>query len=285
MKYAFIQTHQQHYSVQTLCKYLGVSRSGYYSWLKWEPGIRLQQNNKLTARIRDIHVRTHQAYGTLKIWKQLKAEQLDCGRDRVARLRREAGIQTKRRKRFVLTTKSTYNSWMAPNLLNRQFDVDAPNKAWVGDVTFIPTQEGWLYLATVIDLFSRKVIGWSMSERNNVELISNALQMAIDDRKPPKGLIHHTDRGNIYSSYRYRNLQENYGMISSMSGKGDCFDNAVAESFFASLKNEFTFYKTYSTRQEAKSDIFKYIEVFYNRQRLHQTLGYQTPVQKELKAA
>ena len=211
----------------------------------------------------------------------MKQQKIHCGRDRVARLRREANIETRRRKRFKVTTHSKYTLWIAPNHLARQFAVKQPNQAWVGDVTFIPTREGWLYLAIMIDLYSRKVVGWSMSDRNNVKLVSAALQMALDERSPDRGLIHHTDRGNLYAAQSYRTILDKYGLIASMSRKGDCYDNAVAESFFASLKNELVHFKNYNTRQEAKSDIFRYIEIFYNRQRIHQTLGYQTPLQKE----
>ena len=243
--------------------------------------LRKQQDLQLIQHIKTMHYDHHQAYVTLKIWQLLKQRHIVCGRDRVARLRREAKIETKRRKRFTVTTRSKYTLWIAPNLLKRQFTVLKPNQVWVGDVTFIPTREGWLYLAVLIDLFSRKVVGWSMSDRNNVKLVSNALQMALNERLPAKGLVHHTDRGNLYAAHAYREIQENYGLVASMSRKGDCYDNAVAESFFATLKNEITIFKNYSTRQEAKSDIFSYIEIFYNRQRLHQTLGYQTPLEFE----
>ena len=240
-----------------------------------------QEDLRLIQHIKKLHYDHHQAYGTLKIWQLLKQRHIVCGRDRVARLKREAKLETKRRQRFKVTTHSKYTLWIAPNRLDRQFTVLEPNKVWVGDVTFIPTREGWLYLSVLIDLFSRKVVGWSMSDRNNVKLVSAALQMALDDRSPPKGLIHHTDRGNLYAAHAYRSLQEQHGLIASMSRKGDCYDNAVAESFFASLKNEMTIFKNYSTRQEAKSDIFSYIEIFYNRQRIHQTLGYKTPLEFE----
>lgn len=204
-----------------------------------------------------------------------------CGRDRVARLRRSENIETKRRKRFKTTTHSKYTLWIAPNLLQREFTVHKPNHVWVGDVTFIPTREGWLYLAIMIDLYSRKVVGWSMSDRNNLKLVTAALEMALNERQPELGLIHHTDRGMLYAAHSYRALQEKHGLVPSMSRKGDCYDNAVAESFFASLKNELVYFKDYKTRQEAISDIFSYIEIFYNRQRLHQTLGYQTPIQRD----
>lgn len=285
MKYAFVKVYRQQYTVRALCRTLGISRSGYYHWLSREPSKRQQTDNHLTEKIHCIHRKSHETYGTLRVWQQLKSESIACGRDRVARLRREAGLQTRRRKRFKITTFSRYTPGIAPNLLARQFNVDAPNKAWVGDVTFIPTREGWLYLATMIDLHSRKVVGWSMSDRNNVALACSALEMAIETRKPKPGLIHHTDRGNLYTSYKYQKILKVHGMIPSMSRKGDCYDNAVAESFFASLKIEWIFYKDYRTRREAKSDIFKYIEIFYNRQRLHQTLGYQAPEQYELNAA
>lgn len=166
---------------------------------------------------------------------------------------------------------------MAKNSLNRKFSTDSPNQIWVGDVTFIPTREGLLYLAVMIDLFSRKVVGWSMSNKNNVQLVSDALNMAVINRRPDRGLTHHTDRGNLYVSHKYRALQAKHDIVASMSRKGNCYDNAVAESFFASLKNERVHFKDYRTRQEAKSDIFQYIEIFYNRQRLHQTLGYISP--------
>lgn len=281
MKYAFVEEHCEQYSTSLLCQYLGVSRSGYYHWLSRPESVRKRADKELTAHIKQYHYRYYEAYGTLRLWKLLNAKGIVCGRDRVARLRRAANIETKRRRRFKVTTHSKYTLWIAPNLVKRQFTVGKPNHVWVGDVTFIPTREGWLYLAVVIDLYSRKVVGWSMSDRNNLSLVMSALQMAIDKRSPLAGLIHHTDRGSLYAAHRYRALQEEHGIISSMSRKGDCYDNAVAESFFASLKNELVYFKHYNTRQEAKTDIFRYIEIFYNRQRLHQTLGYQTPIQRE----
>ncbi len=281
MKYAFIEEHCERYSIRLLCQHLGVSRSGYYHWLSRPESRRKQEDRRLTAHIKRFHYRYYEAYGTLGIWKLLNQQGVMCGRDRVARLRRSANIETKRRKRFKTTTHSKYTLWIAPNRLEREFTVTKPNHVWVGDVTFIPTREGWLYLAVMIDLYSRKVVGWSMSDRNNLQLVTAALTMALDERLPPAGLIHHTDRGMLYAAHSYRALQETHGIIPSMSRKGDCYDNAVAESFFASLKNELVYFKHYNTRQEAKSDIFRYIEIFYNRQRLHQTLGYQTPIQKD----
>ncbi len=209
-------------------------------------------------------------------------EGISGGRDRVARLRRQQAIDAKRRKRFVVTTRSKHRDWIAPNRLKRNFTVTQPNQVWVGDVTFVATRQGWLYVAVLVDLYRRKVVGWSLSKNNNGPLVEDALKMAITHRKPKSGLIHHTDRGATYAMQSYRNLVEQQGMISSMSRKKDCWDNAVAESFFANLKNELTYYQTYNTREEAQSAIFEYMEIFYNRQRLYQTLNYQTPEQHEL---
>ena len=187
----------------------------------------------------------------------------------------------KRRKRFIATTRSKYSKWRAPNLLQRNFTARQPNEVWVGDVTFVPTQQGWLYLAVLIDLYSRQVIGWSMSNRNNTPLVSAALEMAIARRQPAKGLIHHSDQGQTYAAQFYRDLLEENGMMPSMSRKGDCWDNAVAESFFATLEFELIEQQVFPTRDRAKSAIFEFIEVFYNRQRAHQTLDYRTPLEVE----
>lgn len=285
MKYAFVEEHACQYSVKALCEHLKISRSGYYDWFSRPESQRKRQDRWLTQQIKTRHYRYHEAYGTLKMWALLKQQGIVCGRDRIARLRRQAMLETRRRKRFKVTTHSTYTHWIAASHLARDFTVTEPNRVWVGDVTFIPTRAGWLYLAVMIDLFSRTVIGWSLSDRNNAKLISDALQMALDERTPPTGVIHHTDRGSLYAAKRYRALQEQHGIIASMSRKGDCYDNTVAESFFETLKNELVHFKNYHTRQEARTDIFRYIEIFYNRQRLHQTLGYQTPLQKEQSVA
>lgn len=285
MKYAFVRDCRHQHSVKVLCRSLGVSRSGYYHWLSAPVSRRERLDSELTDKIQTIHTQSHESYGTLRVWNQLKSEKIMCGRDRVARLRREAGLQTKRRKRFKITTFSRYTPGIAPNRLDRHFAMDHPNQAWVGDVTAIPTREGWLYLAILIDLYSRKVVGWSMSNRNNVHLVSAALNMAIQARRPKAGLIHHTDRGNVYTAHQYQAILRSHQIVPSMSRKGDCYDNAVAESFFASLKNEWVFYKDYKTRNDARSDIFRYIEIFYNRQRLHQTLNYRSPEQHEQNAA
>jgi putative transposase len=264
-----------------MCKVLVVSPSGYYSWKTRSPGSRELFNKFLVSQIRQVHIASRQNYGAIKTWMALKATGIACGKHRIARLRRINGIQAKRRKRFKLTTLSKNTEWIAPNRLNRCFQVARPNQAWVGDVTFIATRAGWLYLAVLLDLYSRKVIGWAMSEQNNKQLVTSALDMALERRKPCSGLIHHTDRGSIYGSEDYRNKLVASGLIPSMSRKGDCYDNAVAESFFSTLKNELLYGQRFITREHARSEIFKFMEIFYNRQRLHQTLNYVTPEMAE----
>lgn len=283
MKYAWIE--QQAFPVAVSCRVLGVSRSGFYEWRGRGPSRRIQTDLRLLGPIRRIHRQSRQAYGTRKIHQALLGEGIACGRDRVGRLRKQAGIITKRRKRFVVTTRSKHRHWIAPNVLNRAFTAAAPNQVWVGDVTFIPTQAGWLYLAILMDLHPRKVVGWSMSNRNDQTLVSDALTMAVARQQPATGLIHHSDRGSVYASQRYRDQLTSHGMISSMSRKKNCWDNAVAESFFSTLKNELTWGVIYRNREQARSAIFEYIEVFYNRQRLHETLGYRTPTQVEQNAS
>lgn len=214
----------------------------------------------------------------------MKRQGIACGKHQVARLRRVNGIVAKRRKHFIATTRSKYTKWIAPNLLQRDFTVQRPNQVWVGDVTFVPTQQGWLNLAVLIDLYSRQVIVWSMSNRNNTALVLGALEMPIARRQPSKGLIHHSDQGQTYAAQSYRDLLSQHSMTLSMSRKGDCRDNAVAESFFATLEFELIEQQVFATRDQARSAIFHFIEVFYNRQRAHQTLGYQTPVEVDLLA-
>lgn len=281
MKYAWIDRQRRRYPVAISCRVLGVSRSGFYEWRGRPPSRRAQHDRQLLGHIRRIHYQARENYGTRKVYKALHAEGIVCGRDRVGRLRQQAGIIAKRRKRFVITTRSKHRYWVAPNLLARDFTAKAPNQVWVGDVTFIPTQAGWLYLAVLMDLHPRKIVGWSMSNRNDQALVTDALKMAARQQRPAAGLIHHTDRGSVYASHDYRRQLKHYRMISSMSRKKDCWDNAVAESFFSTLKNELTWNVTYTNREQARSAIFDYIEVFYNRQRLHETLDYRTPVQVE----
>jgi putative transposase len=264
-----------------LCGALQVSRSGYYSWLTRPLSAREQANRQLLVKIKAVHQNSRQTSGSDKVWRQLIQKGEVCGRHRVARLRRINGIEAIRMKRFRASYGARNSEPMSCNILNRQFSRAEADRAWVTDTTFIATRQGWLYLAIVIDLYSRKVVGWALEARNNTELVCHALLMAIDDRQPKPGLLHHSDQGNTYTSHQYRGLLEQHKMISSMSRKGNCHDNAVAESFFGNLKNELTYHRDFKSRQEARSAIFDYIELFYNRNRLHQTLNYQTPVEYE----
>jgi len=262
-----------------------VSSSGYYAWVGRPVSQRTRENERLITEIRRVHYEFRQAYGSLKIWKELNRRGIVCGKHRVARLRSLHGIETKRRRRFKVTTRSKNAQWIAPNLLNRHFTVDQPNRVWVGDVTFIATRKGWLYLAVVLDLYSRKVIGWSMSERIDKHLSLAALEMALLRRKPDSDVLHHTDRGAIYASDEYVDKLAAHDLTASMSRKGDCYDNAVAESFFSTLKNELVTGDVFESRERARTEVFDYIESFYNRQRIHQSLNYKTPEMMESIAA
>jgi len=284
VKYALIKGQSKYYEVCKLCRLLGVSTSGYYEWKGRDLSNRSKHHKYLIAEIQRIHKETKQVYGSVKTWKALEAQGIQCGKHQIARLRNIYGIESKRRRRFKVTTKSKNNKHIVPNRLNRYFHSSQPNKAWVGDVTFIATRKGWIYLAILLDLYSRRVVGWSMSNRNDKYLVLNALNMAIKQRRPSAGLLHHTDRGAVYSSDEYRNKLFFQGCVSSMSRSGDCYDNAVAESFFSSLKNELTYKNVFESRNQARTEIFKYIEIFYNRQRIHQSLNYLTPEQFERQA-
>ncbi len=260
-----------------LCSAMRVSRCGYYAWRSRAPSAREQVNRRLLEKIQQIHHQHRQTCGSDKTWRLLRQQGETCGRHRVARLRTAHGIEAIRVKRFKAAYAARNSEPMADNTLNRQFTVDRPDRTWVTDTTFIPTRQGWLYLATVIDLYARKVVGWAMNNSNNRQLVCDALNMAIAHRQPKPGLLHHSDQGITYTSSQYRELLNQHQMISSMSRKGNCLDNAVAESFFANLKNELTYHRDFKTRDEARSAIFDYIELFYNRKRLHQTLDYTSP--------
>ena len=280
MRYAFIQQQWQ-WGVVALCRALQVSRSGYYDWLGRPPSMRARANNTLLQHIRTIHTRHRQAYGTVKTWQALKQQGVVCGKHRVARLRKLAGIEAQRKRRFRVTVAHHHTAEAAPDLLNRQFQAAAPDRIWVGDMTFIRTRQGWLHLAVLLDLFSRKVVGWAMGARPNGALHESALQMALEQRRPQAGLIHHTDRGLLYRTARYRAQMSEAEIRPSMNGRKTAYDNAVAESFFSNLKNEWVHHHDFNTREEATLAIFDYIECFYNRQRIHQSLAYQTPVEVE----
>lgn len=281
MRYQFIKDHQHEHRISYLCEALRVSRCGYYAWQNREPCKREQENSQLLIKIKTIHEQSRQTCGSDKTWRLLTRQGERCGRHRVARLRRINGIEAIRMKRFRASRGARNSEPVACNILNRQFVVSRTDHTWVTDTTFISTRQGWLYLATVVDLYSRKIVGWAMSSSNNSQLVCDALTMAIHHRQPNAGLLHHSDQGITYTSSKYKALLKDHKMISSMSRKGNCHDNAVAESFFANLKNELTYHHDFRTRQEARSAIFDYIELFYNRKRLHQTLNYQTPCDYE----
>ena len=277
MKYAFIRAHRQEFRLRRLCRVLAVSRSGYYAWRDRPLSRRDEANRQLLGEIRRVHAAARGVYGARKTWQQLRAQGIVCGQHRVARLRRLHGIEATRRRRFTITTHARRGHPGPPDLVQRKFTTAAPNRVWVGDVTCVATREGWLYVAVLLDLYSRKVVGWAMSNRMNTALVQRALSMALGTRRPPPGLIHHTDRGAIYTAAEYRMLLTAHGLAASMGRTGDCYDNAVAESFFSTLKNELTWGEDFRSRPEARTRVFEFIEVFYNRQRLHQSLGYRTP--------
>lgn len=263
--------------MSVLCRVLGVSRSGFYKWCHKIREIRNKANNKLSLLVRQVHRESGGTYGTRRMAKALHAHGISCGRCRARTLMRLAGVSVKGKRRFRITTDSDHNLPVAPNLLNRKFDVSSPNRFWVGDITYVWTSEGWLYLATVMDLFSRQIVGWSLQDRMTGKLVSDALLMAICRRKPSPGLIFHSDRGSQYCSSQFQDLLKAHKIISSMSRKGDCWDNAVMESFFGSLKSERINFKNYRTREAAKLDIVAWIEMFYNAKRRHSYLGYISP--------
>lgn len=281
MKYAFMREHLRQFSVSAMSRVLKVSRSGFYDWCSRAHSARRQADAGLLSDIRQIHLAHRQAYGALKTWRALNEAGIRCGKHRVARLRREAGILAKREARFRVTVEHHQTPQAAPDLLDRQFQAPAPNRVWVGDMTFIRTREGWLYLAILLDLFSRRVVGWSMSAKPDHALCLGALGMACEQRRPQAGLIHHTGRGATYSARSYRERMAEAGIRASMSGRKSAYDNAVAESFFSNLKNELIHHLSFRTRDEARSAIFDYIELFYNRKRIHQSLGYRTPIEVE----
>lgn len=265
-------------------KVMAVSKSGYYEWLHRGISNREQANNTLTEKIRLVHQESRKTYGSRRIYEELRAQGIPCSKNRVVRLKRKAGIMAKTQRRFKITTDSKHNLPISKNILNREFNVLAPNTHWVVDISYVPTMEGWLYLAVVVDLFSRKVIGWSMDDNMKTGLVKTALLKALKGRKISKGLVHHSDRGSQYASFEYQSLLSAHQITSSMSRTGNCWDNAVAESFFHTLKTELIYHCRYKTREEAIQSIFEYIEVFYNRKRRHSTLGYQSPESYEMMA-
>lgn len=279
MKYAWIDGQRNDYPLQALCGLLGVSTSGYADWKACGGPKQWLSDDQLLTLIRSVHAESKQAYGSPRITEELKDRGIPVSRNRVRKLMQAHGIRARHKRCYKVTTDSKHTLPVAPNLLNRQFATAAPDRAWTADITYIPTREGWLYLAVVMDLYTRMIVGWSMDSRMTRELVMNALRMARFRRKPQPDLLHHSDRGSQYCSGDYQALLAEYGMVASMSRKGNCWDNAPMESFFNSLKNERVFHEDYATREEAKRDLFDYIEVFYNRRRRHSALRYKSPAQ------
>ena len=281
MKFRFISDHLETFNVGRMCNLLNVSRSGFYAWKKRPESSRSRQNRALEDRIRLLHANSHGIYGVPRIHRDLNDAGVRCGKNRVARIMRNAGIRSRTKKKFKATTNSKHSFPVAPNLLDQKFTVEAPDRVWVGDITYIWTNEGWLYLAVVLDLYNRQVVGWAAASRINRQLAINALQAALGKREPGHGLLHHTDRGSQYASSDYQKILKEHGMICSMSRKGNCYDNAVAESFFARLKSEWVNHNRYLSRKEAIQSLFYYIEIFYNRKRRHSFIEYATPQEYE----
>jgi putative transposase len=285
MRYRAIQEHDRRYPIRLMCRALAVSPAGYYAWRGRPESRWAAANRTLLATIRVLHQDSRQTYGSPSIWHALVRRGQRVGEHRVARLMRQAGLRAKTITKWRATTQSQHRFPVAANTLDRAFTVEAPNRVWAGDLTYVWTLEGWLYLAVLLDLYSRRVVGWAMGQRLTVELAERALTMALANRAPTAGLLHHSDRGSQYAATSYQRILAAYGLRPSMSRKGNCWDNACVESFFGTLKRELVYHRHYATRDDAKQDIFEYIEVFYNRQRRHSTLGYHSPAEYEARAA
>jgi putative transposase len=286
LKYSFIAQHEKAWPIDPLCRVLGVKRNGYYRYrqrCRDQGGDGAQQ--RLLQTVQDIAAANDHCYGSRRLQKALGQQGYPVGRYKTRKLMKEAQVSVRYRKPYKVTTNSDHGQPVFDNRLNRQFDVAQPNQVYVADVTYIRTQQGWLYLAVVLDLYSRKVVGWSMSARMKAQLVCDALTMAIWQRRPAAGLIHHSDRGSQYASKAFRRVLDAHHIQGSMSRKGDCWDNSVAESFFGSLKQERVHWRNYQTRYEAQQDILQYITMFYNSQRLHSYLGYQSPNRYEAEFA
>lgn len=281
MKYKFMQKHANLFRIERMSKVFGVSRGGYYRYIHAKPSKRKQEDERLLTKITSIHKASRNTYGSPRIHAELREDGETCSRKRIAKIMNEAGVVAKMKKRFKVTTRANPDAIPAPNILQQDFAAEKPNQRWVADFTYVSTQEGWLYVATVLDLFSRRIIGLSMSDRMTTELVASALQQALIHRKPPKDLIHHSDRGSQYTSLAFRKLLKDNNIIASMSGTGNCYDNATMESFYHTLKTEHVYFECYKTRHEAKQSIFEYVEVFYNRKRRHSTLDYFSPMMFE----
>ena len=277
MIYRFIREHTDEFRVETMCRVLKVSRTAYYCSLIRPTSRRRIQDEVIKEQILQIYRKSRRIYGSPRIHRKLGKQGIHCGKKRVERLMKEAGIRSIQKRKFKVTTDSKHNLPVAENLLNRDFNASSTNTKWTSDITYVRTKEGWLYLAAIMDLCSRRIVGYSMQKYLSRELVIEALNMAIKSRRPGRGLILHSDRGCQYASSDYQQQLWRHGIICSMSRKGNCWDNAPMESFFHTLKTELVYHRHYESRAEARSDIFEYIEVFYNRLRLHSAIGYESP--------
>jgi putative transposase len=277
MRFQFIENHRDEFPVRRMCNELNVSPSGYYAWRERPASAREMANQKLYNKIKAVYNDNHGVYGSPRIYHELKDQGTACSENRVARLMRLRKLQAKQSRRFKSTTKRNKAHPAAPNLLKRDFEADQPDQKWLADITYISTQEGWLYLATILDLYARRIVGWAMSERMTSDLSVSALKMALQQRQPTAGLIHHSDRGSQYTDQVYQALLKDFGIRASMNGVGAWYDNAPMESFFGTLKSEWLYHHVYHTRNQAKSAVFFYIESFYNRRRRHSALNYLSP--------
>jgi transposase InsO family protein len=282
MRFEFIDDHRDEFPISRMCEVLDVSRSGYYAWRGRPPSKREMANRELYKKIKAVYDKSHGTYGSPRIYRELKRQGVPCSENRVARLMRQRGLRARQTKTYKTTTRRNKADPVAPNVLKRDFKAERPNEKWLSDITYIRTEEGWLYLAATLDLYSRRIVGWAMSDRMTSDLTLNALKMAIHRREVGPDLVHHSDQGSQYTDGEYQQLLKDWGIEASMNGVGTWYDNAPMESFFGTLKSEWVHPCTYRTRDEARADLFYYIEAFYNRRRLHSALDYVSPEAYEL---
>jgi putative transposase len=278
MKYDFISKHRFAFGVEKMCRALKVSRSGYYAWADRGPSQREQSNRCLLVKIKKSYDGSRQTYGSPRVTDDLRESGETCNKKRVARLMRINGIAAKTKRRFKITTNSRHNHPVAPNLVNQEFTAQRPGQLWTSDITYLWTKAGWLYLSVVLDVYNRQIVGWAMSERLNRQLVIASLQQALTQNCPTKNMIFHSDQGSQYTSDECRTFLKDNGIQASNSGAGNCYDNAITETFFHTLKTELVYFENYQTREEARLSVFEYIEVFYNRKRRHSALGYKSPI-------
>lgn len=279
----FIKENRKQYPLSLVCEVLQVSRSGYHKWLKKKVSFRAKEDQRILGVIWFHHIKSKRTYGLPRIYAAMRKEGFGVNKKRIARLMRDNNIKAKTKRRFKVTTVQNSKASASENILKQNFTATSENKIWTGDITYVWTKEGWIYLAVVMDIYSRKIVGWSIDSSLSTELVIRALMMAVVHRNPERGIIFHSDKGSQYTSSSFRSVLKNFGIVQSNSSTGNCYDNAITESFFHTLKTELTYWEKYQTRQEAKRSIFEYIEINYNRRRLHSSLGYLSPVEFEEK--